>query len=529
MRAVYIMRSACDSPTHTSSIDWKGARPFPTTYILEWVWGRVRHMDSGPEPEGENGATMAEGVAARIEAINSQTRQASAEVLSHLEALSVLGASGELRDEEFTDELVRTSLVMLQSVMRRALDNLSLGEEQLQQRGDEGGATARPLLPPMPDAVAALLSDSPASSVGTGRPPVGRVSSRRPPKPSLSISSGTPMTVAPWARGGAGGSRGGRRGGRPMTRAPWARGGLVQAPPVKLSSAPDVNTPGPSAPLRGAEAASRSIAGATDGCNFVRCLISTPECTELMQAGQLEPATLRLAAAVGSSAARYLGSIGTNSTTLLAQALRDGGIDEQKQVKLVDALVGLLHSVYAQFIAVRPMVRTTVMETMLSAAQRLSNLSALSVGARLHAMDGGPRLSGITAAGLSALLEFVGAVARGFRQPLAHKHRSLLWEIALPLHAPENAVDDTTPVLELYHRPLTLWCIDLLRKSPDLFPRFIDTLITAHWPTASGSNSSKEVLLLHELELVMEHAPSNVLDAPEIRRKVFDRLVRCID
>ena len=470
-----------------------------------------------PEPENDDGALVEMTVAARVEAISAHDIQ-MAEAMRHLEALSALGKSGELRDEEFSDKLVRASLSMLQSVLRRALDNLSLGEEQ----------QPRPLLPPMPDAVAALLSSGSASSAAAGRPPLGRGSTRRPPKPSLSISSGTPMTVAPWARGG-----GGRGVGRPMTRAPWARGGqapgLAQAPPVKLSSAPDVNAPAPRAPLRGAEAASRSIVGATDGCNFVRCLVSSPECTELLQAGHFEAATLRLAAAVGSSAARYLGSIGTNSTTLLAQVLRDGGIDEQRTAELCDALVGLLHSIYAQFIAARPMVRATVMETMLSAAQRLSALSALSVGARLHAMDGGPRLSGITAAGLIALLEFAGAVGRGFRQPLAHKHHTLLWEVALPLHAPENAVDDTTPVLQLYHQPLTLWCSDLLRKSPALFPRFIEALVTVHWPSASGSNSSKEVLLLHELELVMEHAPNDVLDEPEIRRTVFDRMIRCID
>jgi hypothetical protein len=488
--------------------------------------------EPAPEPEPVD-------VSAMVAAVESQTSQASAEALGRLSALAALAKSGELRDEEFSDGLVRASLSMLQSVLRRALDNLSLGEDQ-QRFADAAVDPPRSLLPPVPDAVAELAASAAAAPAAAGgRPPLGRGATRRPPKASLSIGSGTPMTVAPWALGGGGGGRGGRRGGRVMTRAPWARGatgrasgllpGFAQAPPVKMSSAPDVTEPAPSAALRGTEAASRSIAGATDACDFVRCLVSTPECTELVQAGQIEPTTLRHAAAAGSSAARYLGSISTNSTSLLAQVLREGGIDAQLSARLVDSLLGLVHSLYARFIAVRPMVRAAVMDTMLSAAQRLSTLSALSVGARLHEMDGGPRLSGINAAGLISLLEFAGAIARGYRQPLAQRHQNLLWEIALPLHAPENAVDDTTPVLELYHRPLTLWCSDLLRKSPALFPRFIETLVTAHWPTASGSNSSKEVLLLHELELVMEHAPNNVLDEPTVRGKLLDRMVRCID
>ena len=37
---------------------------------------------------------------------------------------------------------------------------------------------------------------------------------------------------------------------------------------------------------------------------------------------------------MGSSAARYLGSIGTNATTLLAQELREGGIDADLTTKL---------------------------------------------------------------------------------------------------------------------------------------------------------------------------------------------------
>jgi hypothetical protein len=445
-----------------------------------------------PEPEPEEQPPVPPSVRALIALAESQTSQASSVVLDHLATLAALAKSGELRDEEdWCDELVRASMSMLQSVLRRGLDNLSLGEEE---RRPFPVIAPLPAVPVVPAGGGDEVGDGTAGVPPlAGRPPRARGSSRRPPKgTALRIGSGTPMTVAPWARGGgAGGGRGGKRGARPMTVAPWARGGAAGRAPG-LTQLPMA--------LRSNLAAGRSIAGAIDACNYVRGLVNTPECLELLQQGGIQPVTLRQTAAVGSSAARHLGSIGTNSTSLLAQVLRAQGVDAQLPAKLVDALLGLLHSLYSQFIAVRPPVRATVIETMLSAAQRLGALSALSVGARLHSMDGGPRPSGIDAAGLIALLEFCCAMARGYKQPLAQRHQHLLWEIALPLHVPDNAVDDTTPVLQLYHRPLTLWCSGLLRKSPGLFPRFIEVLVTAHWPSASGSNSTKEVLLLHELE-----------------------------
>jgi len=89
------------------------------------------------------------------------------------------------------------------------------------------------------------------------------------------------MTVAPWARGASGGGGG---------------GGLAQPPPVRISSAPDVSAPQTS--LRGSDAAARAITGAADACVFVRCLISTPECGELIEAGGVQATTLRLVVAV---------------------------------------------------------------------------------------------------------------------------------------------------------------------------------------------------------------------------------------
>ena len=184
---------------------------------------------------------------------------------------------------------------------------------------------------------------------------------------------------------------------------------------------------------------------------------------------------------------------------------------------------------YTQFVAVRPSLRSVVVETMLSAAKRLSMMPALAAGARLHAMDGGARLSGVSAAGLIALLELCLAVARGYRQPLAPQHHELLWEVVLALHAPDNAVDDTTPMLQLYHRPLVLWTTALLRKAPELVPRYVGTLVTTQWPGASDSNSTKEVLLLHELEQILEHAPAAIMDDAAMREQLLHRMVSSID
>ena len=52
-----------------------------------------------------------------------------------------------------------------------------------------------------------------------------------------------------------------------------------------------------------------------------------------------------------------------------------------------------------------------------------------------------------------------------------------------------------------------LWELTLLQKDNDLIVPLLASLLDVYWPRSATSNSSKEVLLLHELQQILECAP----------------------
>lgn len=84
-----------------------------------------------------------------------------------------------------------------------------------------------------------------------------------------------------------------------------------------------------------------------------------------------------------------------------------------------------------------------------------------------------------------------------------------LTELLLPLHAPNGMVlwRDQSPVLGLYHEPLVLALTRLLAiprhcNGPSLLQLAVRGL-AAQWPRGFGTNTPREVLLLHELDLLL--------------------------
>ena len=122
------------------------------------------------------------------------------------------------------------------------------------------------------------------------------------------------------------------------------------------------------------------------------------------------------------------------------------------------------------------------------------------------------------------LLELLQSIVSGFNSP-NEAHASLLMHVVLPLHSPAGRLDSTTPAISLYHESLCHCTLLILRAHRNLLPSAVSYLLSI-WPTPRDGNSSKEVLLLHELESWLELATSSNQDdvskaiAPIIARSI---------
>ena len=126
--------------------------------------------------------------------------------------------------------------------------------------------------------------------------------------------------------------------------------------------------------------------------------------------------------------------------------------------------------------------------------------------------------------GLRVLLEVLASIIRGFGAARP-AHRSLLLNVLVPLHRPAARMDETTPVLSLYHESLVHCMLCLLRARPEWLLAALPPLMGA-WPEPREGLSSKEVLLLHELERLLELAPP--AQRPAVSLAAAPVLARCI-
>ncbi|KAK6919319.1 Protein phosphatase 2A, regulatory B subunit, B56 [Dillenia turbinata] len=117
--------------------------------------------------------------------------------------------------------------------------------------------------------------------------------------------------------------------------------------------------------------------------------------------------------------------------------------------------------------------------------------------------------------GIAELLEILGSIINGFALPLKEEHKLFLVRALIPLHKPKCA--------SLYHQQLSYCIIQFVEKDFKLADTVIRGILK-YWPI---TNSSKEVMVLGELEEVLE-----ATQAAEFQRcmvPLFRQISRCLN
>mmetsp|Transcript_92616 Transcript_92616/g.224818 ORF Transcript_92616/g.224818 Transcript_92616/m.224818 type:complete len:483 (-) Transcript_92616:123-1571(-) len=116
--------------------------------------------------------------------------------------------------------------------------------------------------------------------------------------------------------------------------------------------------------------------------------------------------------------------------------------------------------------------------------------------------------------GIGELLEILGSIINGFALPLKKEHVTFLKRALIPLHRPK--------CVALYHQQLSYCVTQYVEKDPNTAMPVITGLLKA-WP---WSCSSKQVLLLNELEEVLELIGPEQLD--KVYEPLFKALAQCV-
>ena len=116
--------------------------------------------------------------------------------------------------------------------------------------------------------------------------------------------------------------------------------------------------------------------------------------------------------------------------------------------------------------------------------------------------------------GIGELLEILGSIINGFALPLKIEHKKFLRNVLIPLHKVNR--------LQIFHQQLSYCITQFIDKDNSLSLVIIGGLIK-FWPLTS---SSKEVLLLNELEEIIEITPIQQLKL--FLKPIFQRLSYCI-
>jgi len=116
--------------------------------------------------------------------------------------------------------------------------------------------------------------------------------------------------------------------------------------------------------------------------------------------------------------------------------------------------------------------------------------------------------------GIGELLEILGSIINGFALPLKVEHKKFLRNVLIPLHKVSR--------LHVFHQQLSYCITQFIDKDNQLSLTIIGGLIK-YWPLIS---SSKEVLLLNEMEEIIEITPINQLKS--FLSPIFHRLSKCI-
>eukprot|EP00439_Symbiodinium_sp_Y106_P057473 s4184_g8.t1 len=124
---------------------------------------------------------------------------------------------------------------------------------------------------------------------------------------------------------------------------------------------------------------------------------------------------------------------------------------------------------------------------------------------------------------IAPLLQALGPIIRGFRQPLGEVQKKLFFDMLLPLHKPNEWLlwDRQTPMISMYHKELVHCMLLMLEREPKLAGKCVEA-VCSHFPPSHESNTPKEVLLIHEIAEILK-----VLD-PEDAQVCMPQLQRHI-
>ena len=449
-------------------------------------------------------------------------------------------AKGVVRDLEFSGPLVREASRLLVATLGAALDRASLP------------APHQPEPPAPPKPTGAITCCGPGDGTRAGST-AGGMSVQAPPKKQPPV---TVTGVAPWAqpagwkpgrgadsvagvgplglKGGMGRGFTGAGAGKPMTVAPWA-----QAPGSSISSVLAKVADSKSAMAHAAGTAvgnsstSAQVDGAAAACAFVRDVLAAEECGSIAAALEADSASMQIVAAAAHQLVERLCALGGNSAAAVVpselgapSAVSPSApiLNDNEQEVLAKSLKSVLVTFYTRFPTLRAGLRQKVATCLVGEVYQCQQIKASSMGVRLHALDGGGRNATISLVGAVAALEIMTGIVRGLRKPLtSEQHLKLLWDGLLLLHEPSTMVDDRTPLLELFHKPLCLALVAFVEFAPQVATGLLRAVVT-YWPTAASANSSKEVLLLHEVEMILDHCPPEALADISLRNLLVDTI-----
>lgn len=116
--------------------------------------------------------------------------------------------------------------------------------------------------------------------------------------------------------------------------------------------------------------------------------------------------------------------------------------------------------------------------------------------------------------GIGELLEILGSIINGFALPLKPEHKEFLQNAIMPLHRPKSIAN--------YHQQLSYCVTQFIEKDAETASTILRCL-SKMWP---WTNSSKQVLLLNELEEILELLPHEQIEKNyEFIFKLIARLV----
>lgn len=143
-----------------------------------------------------------------------------------------------------------------------------------------------------------------------------------------------------------------------------------------------------------------------------------------------------------------------------------------------DYLKTILHRLYAKFMARRAFIRKAINHTFWTL------------------VDANVRHNGI-----AELLEILGSIINGFALPLKTEHKHFLFKVLIPMHKISSVA--------LFHTQLSYCVTQFVDKEDELAVSVLTGLLRL-WPR---TDSSKEMLFLHELEELLELTPATSFPA----------------